>query len=122
MYTKTTLIGYAGRDAESRFTPTGQQVTNVSVAATVGYGDNKRTIWFRVSFWQKLAEIAAGIQKGAKLFVEGELQPDESGNPRQWGDPPKASFELRGTELRFLSAKSESVQQDEFVAEDDIPF
>lgn len=125
MYTKTIVLGRAGRQPEMRYTPSGKAVTNVSVAADIGYGDNKKTIWYRVSFWEKLAEVVNQyVGKGDKLYIEGELQPDDNGGPRVYqakNGEHRASFELTGRMVKFLSPRSEN-QSSGQPAEDDIPF
>lgn len=47
------FTGRLGRDAEVRSTPSGQTVLSVAVANDVGYGENKKTLWIRVSVWGK---------------------------------------------------------------------
>ena len=108
MFHKTTVIGHVGRDAEMRFTPSGKAVTSFSVAANDGFGENKKTIWYRVTAWEKLAETCNQyVKKGMLVYVEGRLQADtQTGGPRLWqgnsGDW-SASFELTANEIRFLS-------------------
>ena len=125
MYSVTTILGRAGKDPEMRYTQNGKAVTNLSVAADVGFGDNKKTIWFRVSFWDKIAEIVNNsVRKGDKIFVTGELTPDDSGNPRTWtkqDGTTSASFEVNANQIRFLEPKRESVS-DPAWSQDDVPF
>ena len=105
MRTLTTIYGRAGRDPELRYTQSGKAVTNLSVAADVGFGDNKKTVWFRVSFWSKLAEVVNEyVHKGDIVYIEGELIPDEKGGPRIWtkqDGTPSASFEINANTFRF---------------------
>jgi single-strand DNA-binding protein len=77
---RITLIGFLGQDAESRSTPNGTTYTRFSLATSVGWkekGSNEykaRTEWHRVICWNKLAQWAATLQKGAYIEVEGELR------------------------------------------------
>ena len=77
---RITLIGFLGQDAESRSTPNGTVYTRLSLATSVswkekGSNDSKtRTEWHRVISWNKLAEWAGTLQKGAYIEVEGELR------------------------------------------------
>ncbi|MGH9438497.1 MAG: single-stranded DNA-binding protein [Terriglobia bacterium] len=77
---RITLIGFLGQDAESRFTPNGTAYTRFSVATSVSWkekGSNEyktRTEWHRILSWNKLAEWAGTLQKGAYIEVEGELR------------------------------------------------
>jgi single-strand DNA-binding protein len=83
---KCMIIGNLGRDPEMRYTPSGQAVTQFTVAVNRNYkGANgewqEETEWFRVVAWGPLAERTAGyLRKGRKVYVEGRLQ------TRQWED------------------------------------
>lgn len=135
MRTLTTVLGRAGRDPEMRFTPAGKAVTNLSVAADVGFGTNKKTVWFRVTFWDKLAEVVNQyVGKGDTVYIEGELVPDETGGPRIWtkqDGTPSASFELNAQTFRFTGGKSDDARKQKTAFEpagpdigdgDDMPF
>jgi single-strand DNA-binding protein len=83
---KAMIIGNLGKDPEMRYTPSGQAVTQFTVAVNRSYkGQNEEwkeeTEWFRVVVWGQLAERAAErLRKGNKVYVEGRLQ------TRQWED------------------------------------
>jgi single-strand DNA-binding protein len=111
MFHKVILVGNLGRDPEMRYTPSGQAVTNMSVATNRTYTDGsgnqvKETVWFRVSVWGKQAETTHQyLRKGRQVLVEGRLNPDENGNPRIWNaqdGTPRASFEVTAQTVRFL--------------------
>lgn len=111
------LVGNLGRDPEMRYTPSGQAVTNFSIAVNDGYTNSQgekvdRTIWVRVSTWGKQAEICKQyLAKGRRVLVEGRLVPDpNTGGPRIWNrqdGTPGASFEVSATVVRFLSSRGE---------------
>lgn len=72
------LIGNAGRDAELRFTPNGNQVANFSLAVNRNYQVNgewqQETEWFNVSSWGRQAEVVSQrVRRGSRVFVEGRL-------------------------------------------------
>ena len=81
---KCLIIGNLGRDPEMRYTPSGQAVTQFTVACNRYYKDAQgerveETEWFRVVAWGQQAEFAAEyLRKGNKVFVEGRIQ------TRQW--------------------------------------
>jgi single-strand DNA-binding protein len=83
---KVMIIGNLGRDPEMRYTPSGQAVTQFTVAVNRNYKGQdgnwqEETEWFRVVAWAQLGERAAeNLRKGAKVYVEGRLQ------TRQWED------------------------------------
>jgi len=130
MYQKTTIIGNLGRDPEMKYTPQGKAVTSFSVATSEKWtgqdGEkNERTIWFRVSVFDRQAESCNEyLRKGSKVYVEGKLQGDQAtGGPRIWNDKdgnPRASFEIVASTVKFLSSKNEGGTQ--AVDESDIPF
>ena len=138
MFHKVTLVGNLGRDPEMRYTPSGQAVTNLSVATSRRFTDSSgelrdETVWFRVSVWGKQAEACHQyLKKGRQVFVEGRLVADENGNPRIWNrqdGTPGASFELNAQTVQFLGTRGDSpVEVDEPPAgfgpetEDEIPF
>src|SRR5512134_3512332 len=76
------LIGYLGKDPESKFTPTGKKVTQFSVAITNRWkgreGDPKEfTEWVNIEAWGRLGEVCGEyLKKGSLVFVEGRLKTD----------------------------------------------
>jgi single-strand DNA-binding protein len=138
MFHKIILVGNLGRDPEMRYTPSGQAVTNLSVATNRRYPDSSgemrdETVWFRVSVWGKQAEAANQyLRKGRQVLVEGRLTPDENGNPRIWtrqDGTPGASFEVNAQTLKFLGGRADAdygMEPSGIGAEpetaDDIPF
>ena len=89
---KCMIIGNLGRDPEMRYTPSGQAVTQFSVATNRNFRDpqgewQSETEWFRVVVWGDQGErVAEYLRKGHKVYVEGRLQTrqweDQSGNKR----------------------------------------
>lgn len=130
------VVGNLGRDPEMRYTPSGQAVTNFSVAVNDSYTSNSgeridRTIWFRISAWGKQAETCNEyLRKGRRVLVEGRIVADPAtGGPRIYtrqDGSSGASFEISAQTVRFLSSRSEADQEmgfeDSGGAEDDIPF
>jgi single-strand DNA-binding protein len=78
------LIGYLGRDPESKYTPTGRRVTDFPVAVTnrwkdpAGAGETKEyTEWVNIEAWGRLAETCHEyLGKGSLVYVEGRLKTD----------------------------------------------
>ena len=99
------LVGNVGKDAEMRYTPSGKPVTQCSMAVTRQWKqdgeDVKETMWVSITFWNKLAEFAAGLKKGQQILVKGYFKPDTTGSPRVWtrqDGTPGASFEFTASE------------------------
>lgn len=116
-YHTVILVGNLGRDPEMRYTPSGQAVTNFSVAVNDNYTNSngekvERTIWVRVSTWGRQAETCNQyLKKGRKVLVEGRLVADSAtGGPRvyQRNDGTSASsFEVSAQTVRFLSSRGD---------------
>ncbi len=78
---KVILVGNCGRDPEIRYLPSGQAVANVSIATSSRRKDRNTgetvedTQWHRVTFYDRLAEIAGEyVKKGRPIYVEGRLK------------------------------------------------
>ena len=78
---KVIIVGNLGRDPERRYSPSGEQVTRVSIATTDSRKDHQtgerieNTEWHRVVFFGKLAEIAGQyLKKGSQVYIEGRLK------------------------------------------------
>lgn len=76
------LIGYLGKDPETRFTPTGKKVTHFSLAVTQRWkagGEAKEyTEWVNIEAWGRLGEIAQEyMHKGSLVYLDGRLKTDK---------------------------------------------
>lgn len=76
---KVLLIGNLGRDAETKFTPSGAAVTRFSVATKRSWKDQgsnewkEETNWTNVTLWRQ-ESLANYLTKGKQVYVEGRLQ------------------------------------------------
>jgi single-strand DNA-binding protein len=106
---KVIIVGNIGRDPETRYMPSGDAVTNISVATSDRYKDKQTgemketTEWHRVAFFGKLAEIAGQyLKKGSQVYVEGRLR------TRKWADASgqeKYSTEIVADSMQMLGSK-----------------
>lgn len=78
---KVILIGNCGRDPEVRYAPSGAAICNISIATSSKRKDKtsgesiETTEWHRVTFYDRLAEIAGEyLKKGRPVYVEGRLK------------------------------------------------
>ena len=76
------LIGYLGRDPESRFTPSGKRVTHFSLGVTqhwrTGDEDRESTEWINVEAWERLSETCQDyLRKGSLVYIEGRVKTDK---------------------------------------------
>ncbi len=90
---KVILVGNLGNDPETRYMPSGDAVTNISVATTESWKDKQtgeqkeKTEWHKVVMFRRLGEIAAEyLRKGSQVYIEGKLRTnkwkDRDGNDR----------------------------------------
>src|SRR5579862_3923325 len=76
---KVILLGHLGRDAETKFTPSGVAVTKFSVATNRRWKDQQtgewkeETDWANVVLWRQ-ENLANYLTKGKQVYVEGRLQ------------------------------------------------
>src|ERR1700679_1055756 len=76
---KVILIGHLGRDAETKFTPSGAAATRFSVATSRRWKDQQsgewkeETNWTNVVLWRQ-ENLANYLVKGKQVYVEGRLR------------------------------------------------
>jgi len=131
MYDKVELIGNLTRDPEMQHTQSGTEVTNLNIATNRKWTDKagqkqEQVVWWRVSVWGKQAEACVQyLSKGRQVFVEGQVTPDENGNPRMFernDGTIGTSFELRANRVLFLGSKGERVDASGVNSREDLPF
>jgi single-strand DNA-binding protein len=136
--TTVVLIGNLGKDAEMRFTPTGDMITSTSLAVNRTFQDangayQKATTWWRINIWRDRAEKANDLwKKGSKLVVKLTLRADEqTGAPPIWmrnDGQPSASYEGTVNTWSFASSKSQGdggaplPPEEKSVEEEELPF
>jgi single-strand DNA-binding protein len=105
---KVILIGNLGKDPETRYLPSGDAVTNISVATTDTWKDKsgekqEHTEWHRVAFFGKTAEIAGEyLKKGSPVYVEGRIR------TRKWQDKEgqdRYSTEIVADRMQLLGGR-----------------
>ena len=107
MYQKIIIVGRLGKDPEQRFTKEGKAVTSFSVAVDEG---NDKTTWFKVTAWEKLAELCSQyLVKGKMVLVEGKVSASAWLKESQ----PMASLEITAGLVKFLSGKETSEPQEQ---------
>ncbi len=107
---KVILIGNLGKDPETRVSPGGGSITNITVATSESWKDKQtgenqeRTEWHRVVFFGRLGEIAGTyLKKGSKVYIEGSLR------TRKWQDKQsgqdKYVTEIVADEMQMLDSR-----------------
>lgn len=106
---KVILIGNLGKDPETRYLPSGDAVTNITVATTESWKDKKsgdkqeHTEWHRISFFGRQAEIAGEyLKKGSPVYIEGRIR------TRKWQDKEgqdRYSTEIVADRMQLLGGR-----------------
>jgi len=106
---KVIIVGNLGKDPEVRYMPSGSALCNVSVATTRQWKDKvsgekqQETEWHRVTFFDRMAEIAGEyLKKGSAVYVEGRLK------TRKYTDKDgveKYSTDIVATEMQLLGGR-----------------
>lgn len=111
-FNKIILVGNLGRDPELRYTPQGTAVCSFSLATndkrrTPSGEMQDQTTWFRVTLWDKKAEVASKfLTKGKPVYIEGRLRleeyTDKDGKPRQ-------TLEVTATDMQFIGSRNDEL-------------
>lgn len=110
---KIIVTGGLGRDAELKSLPSGKNVLEFSIAVNSGYGDNKKTYWWKCKmFGDRAAKLAEHFTKGTKLMIEGvpELREYEAKD----GSGKRISAEIFVTDFEFIGGKKEQTSDNAF--------
>lgn len=108
---KVILVGNLGADPETRYTQSGDPVTNIRLATSEVWRDresgeqNERTEWHRVVFFRRLAEIAGEyLKKGSKVYIEGSLRTN------QWERDGQKHYttEVIASEMQMLDSRGDA--------------
>jgi len=127
------FVGRCGKDPETRFTASGMQVTNVSIACSEKFKNKsgtmeEKTEWISLVFWGKLAEVVAEwVKKGQEIYVSGRMQTekytDKDGHDRYTTKINCDKMQMlgggKGGERTSASADEPAPSS---MADDDIPF
>lgn len=117
-FSQTTIIGNCTRDPESKTTPRGTAVTEVSVAVNKKVNDEEKVSYFDVRIWGKTGEIAAKyLKKGSSVLLTGEME------QQRWekNGEKKSAWVLNAREMQLLTAQ-QSKPKAATASDDDVPF
>jgi single-strand DNA-binding protein len=76
---KVILVGHLGKDAETRFTPSGVSATRFSIATSRRWQDKQSNEWKEETNWTNVVvwrqeKLATFLTKGKQIYVEGRIQ------------------------------------------------
>jgi len=109
---KAIVVGFLGKDPETRFLPDGKAVCNFTVATSEQWKDKsgekqEKTEWHRITAFGKLAEICGEyLKKGSLVYIEGKL------STRKWTDKEgveRYTTEIGADTMKILSAREGSI-------------
>lgn len=68
-------IGRLGQEPKMQYSDKGTAITNLSVAATCGFGDNQETVWVSlVAFGSQAEVVKKYFAKGLRIVFTAEVQ------------------------------------------------
>ncbi|MDF7676682.1 single-stranded DNA-binding protein [Neisseriaceae bacterium ESL0693] len=108
---KVILVGRLGRDPETRYMPSGDAVTNFSIATDEQWRDRNgerqtRTEWHNITLFGKLGEIASQyLRKGSQVFIEGRIQ-SRKYNGKDGVE--RIAYDIIGNEMKMLGGRQDS--------------
>lgn len=107
---KVILVGRLGRDPETRYMPSGDAVTNFSIATDEQWRDRNgerqtRTEWHNITLFGKLGEIASQyLRKGSQVFIEGRIQ-SRKYNGKDGIE--RIAYDIIGNEMKMLGSRND---------------
>jgi len=126
---KVVLVGHLGGDPDSRYTPSGTAVVNMTLATNESWRDSngdtqEKTEWHRCVMFGKLAELAGEwLKKGQLVYIEGKLQTrnweDKDGIKRYTTEVVSDTFTMLGRKMNEGEKPVATTPGDD---EDDLPF
>jgi single-strand DNA-binding protein len=99
------VIGNLGKEPETRYTPSGQKVTTLTLASNTKKGGKEETTWWRITIWgDKFDNMLPHLKKGSLILVIGEMKRPEIWNNKE--GQPQVSLELTADIIRFLPSRT----------------
>jgi len=134
---KVILVGFLGKDPETKYTTDGSAITNFSLATVNRWRDKgtgeskKKTEWHRIVAFGRLGEICDQyLFKGKQVYIEGSIQyrswEDSDGNVKYMTEIVAREMQMlgkKGDDDRDQSQRNNGGQrQQPAEQDDDIPF
>lgn len=113
---KAIIVGFLGRDPETRYAPDGTAFTTISIATSYAWTDKssgekkEETEWHRIVFSGRTAEVAGEyLKKGTQAYIEGSIR------TRKWQDREgndRYTTEIKGHNLVMLGRRGEEAPRE----------
>jgi single-strand DNA-binding protein len=116
---KVILVGHLGRDAETKFTPSGVAKTTFSVATSRRWKDQQTGDWKEETDWANIVlwrseNVANYLTKGKQVYVEGRLSTrsyDDKDGVKKW------ITEVVAEEVILLGGRGGDAPADDFASQ-----
>ena len=103
------FTGNLGKDAEQKYSQSGDSIVSFSVACKAGFGDKATTTWVRCTIFGKRGDaVLKFLNKGQLVGVSGEF------SAREWDDKEgqkRTGIECRVNDVTLLGGKPEGQQE-----------
>ena len=117
------LIGYLGRDPETKYTTTGKRVTDFPIAITNRWKDEsgetrEHTEWMNIESWGRLAETCHEyLGKGSLVYIEGRIKTD------RYEDEGEVRYftKVVARTVQFLSDNRDDERLNDVIDDADVP-
>jgi single-strand DNA-binding protein len=113
------FIGRLGKDPETKFMPSGEAVTNLSIAVGWKTKEKEGAEWISLVAFGKLAEICGEyLKKGSQIYAQGRMR------TRKWQDKEgrdRYTTEVVMDRMQMLGPKPDGAKAAKPVAADE-PF
>ena len=112
---KAIIVGFVGKNPETRIMQENNTVTNFSIATTEKYKDKsgqqkESTTWLQISCYGKLSELTSKyVKKGSLLYVEGRIiirSYKDANGLEKW------ITEIKAEKIEFLNRVNDVLEDD----------
>ena len=121
---KVILIGRLGRNPEDNVLPSGDPVSNFSMAVSKKWKDKQgnpceKTQWINVVAYKNLADICNKyLEKGSQVYIEGELEIRGYESPKDPdGSPQRYATKVIASKMQIFGSKGDNNDENSDVTE-----
>ncbi|MDA8773617.1 single-stranded DNA-binding protein [Chlamydiia bacterium] len=105
------VMGFLGRDAEERMTPSNRKVVTITIAENVKKKGQVETMWWRCTIWgDEFNGMIPYFKKGTPLVVRGDFQQPSVYQANDGTN--KVSLDISVKSIQFLPSSKQSNPQE----------
>lgn len=102
-----TITGRIAKDVEVRYSKDGLALVSLTIPDNQGSGENKKTVWFDVTFFGKQAEtIGQYFKKGANIAISGKVA-EAHAYLKKDSNEPAAVIRVNGNAFGFVDSQKQ---------------